>query len=55
VLDAPLPFRSEKVEAKAVLDGIGFRDKGRPKHNPLGGIHETFEDGVLHPLAMIFA
>ena len=35
VLDPPLPFRSEKVEAETVLRGIGFRQKTRPKHHPL--------------------
>ena len=44
VLDPSLPFRSEEVEAKAVLCGIGFREETRPQHNPLSRIHETLED-----------
>ena len=39
VLDPPLPFRSEEVEAEAVLDGMGLRQEASPKHHPLGCIH----------------
>jgi hypothetical protein len=55
VLDPPLPFVSEKVEAQTVLCRMGFRDKTGPKHNPLRGVHDTLEYGILHPLSMIFA
>ena len=55
VLDAPLPFRSEKVEAEAVLFGISLQQETRPKHHPLRRVHEALEDRVLHALAMILA
>jgi hypothetical protein len=49
------PFGSEKIEPEAVLSGIGFRHKTGSKHNPLRGVHYALEDGVLHPLSVIFA
>jgi hypothetical protein len=55
VLDAPFPFRPKKVKPEAVLSGISFRQEASPKHDPLGSIHETLEDRVLHSLTVIFA
>jgi hypothetical protein len=44
MLDPPLPFGSEKVEAEAIFSRIGFRQEAGPKYHPLGCIHETLED-----------
>jgi hypothetical protein len=55
VFYAPSPFGSEKIEAEAVLSGVGFRHKTCPKHNPLRGVYDALEDGVLYALSMIFA
>ena len=55
VLDPPLPFRSEEVEAKAVLHWVGFRHQAGSQNHPLGCIDETLKDRVLHSLSMIFA
>jgi hypothetical protein len=55
VLDPPLPFVPEKVEAQTVFRGIGFCSKTSSQHHPLGCIHKTFKDRILHPLAMILA
>ncbi len=55
VLDPPFPFRTEEVESEAVMVWVGFGDQACAEGHPLGGIHQALEDGVLHPLAAIFA
>jgi len=55
VFHASSPLVSEKIEAEAVLTGVGFRHKACPEHDPLRGVHDALEDGVLHPLPVIFA
>lgn len=55
VFDTSPPFGSKKIEPETVLVRIGFRLETGSKHNPLRRVHHTLEDGVLHPLSMIFA
>ena len=49
------PFGSEKIKPEAVLSRIGLRHETGSQYNPLRGVHDALEDGVLHSLSMIFA
>jgi hypothetical protein len=46
---------AEEIEARAILRGVGFGQKCCAATDPLGGVHEALEHGVLHPLTSILA
>jgi hypothetical protein len=52
---AALPLAAEEVETQAILDGIRFVQKRSAENDPLGGVHEAFEDRVLDALSAILA
>lgn len=55
VFDPPLPLVAEEVEAKAVLRGCDLGEEVGAEADPLGGVDEALEDGILDALPAIFA
>jgi hypothetical protein len=55
VLHPTLPILSQKVKAQTILLGINLVNQALAKLRPLGGVHQAFEDGLLHTLAKVAA
>ena len=55
VVDAGTPIPTEMVDADAVFLKIDDVEQALSQLNELGGLEGTFEDGVLHPLAVVEA
>jgi hypothetical protein len=53
VLDPALPFVAKEVESQAVVLKVRELKQCRAKLHPLIVFEQTFENRILHPLAMI--
>ena len=53
VFYAAFPIVAEEIKAQAVFVRIRHGDERCAKRNPLGGINQTLEDGVLDALSAI--